>query len=132
MQAVHSALQGYAEHRLSTDNAWVETQAVNIHDDFNLVFPSVSVTGLVEHAASAKWVTVSSNTRVPAVQTELLSKAPRPCHHHRRDFKQVAAAHKAFFNDKSVAGLRNSVSVYSVATPVPRMCPSPRSHHPFR
>ena len=71
-------LQGYVEHRLNTDNAWVETQAVNIHDDFNLVFPKVDLSLVVDNAATGKWMAVSKSMGVPAGQIEILGKVWLP------------------------------------------------------
>ena len=62
------------EHRLNTDNAWVETQAINIHDDFSLVFPKMDLSLVVDNATTGKWMTVSKSTGLPAGQIGIMAK----------------------------------------------------------
>ena len=68
-------MQGYVEHRLNTDNAWVETQTINYHDDFNLVFKDIRFNQLTKFPVPAHWVKIDKTLKVPATQLELLSKA---------------------------------------------------------
>ena len=81
-----SCSQGYVENRFNTDNAWMETQAVNFHDDFNLVFPQVKVDSVVEHAITARWIPVSKHMPIPGAQLSHM--------------RAVADTHSAFFTDK--------------------------------
>ena len=67
-------LQGYVEHRLNTDNAWVETQALNFHDEYNLVFKDISFDSLEEHEVTAKWIKVDKALPLPKPHMDLLAK----------------------------------------------------------
>ena len=62
------------EHRLNTDNAWVETQAINYHDDFNLVFPKIDVEAVRDQATTAKWMPVSKAMGVSATNLDLIAR----------------------------------------------------------
>ena len=65
------------EHRLNTDNAWVEAQAINFHDEYNLVFSKVDVDAVQDHAVNAKWLPISKVLRVPNEHLDLLKSVCR-------------------------------------------------------
>ena len=62
------------DHRLNTDNAWVESQAVNYHDEHSLVLHQLPFDSASGDGLSAQWLIADEDANVPEFHRELLEK----------------------------------------------------------
>ena len=74
--------QGYIDDPRNTDNAWMESQAVNFHDDSGNAFNKFTLQA-GDDAQNVKWVEVSHELRLYANHLDLV--------------KEVAMKHKAYW-----------------------------------
>ena len=68
------AFQGYVEHKKNTDNAWIETRAINYHDEYHHVFNDLEFTAKLDGEFVAKWVQMDSTLPLPKAQMSFLEK----------------------------------------------------------
>ena len=54
------AFQGYIEDNRNTDNAWIESTVVNIHDESPSVFQKIDFTQAQSSSAKLQWVAISN------------------------------------------------------------------------
>ncbi|XP_043788550.1 ADP-ribose pyrophosphatase, mitochondrial isoform X1 [Apis laboriosa] len=64
--------KGYVDDPRNTDNAWIETVAVNFHDDNNL-FKNITLKA-GDDARNVKWVDIDKNLKLYASHSEFIKK----------------------------------------------------------
>ncbi len=65
-------IQGYVEDRRNTDNAWIETAAIDFHDDRNIAFQDLSFSpGTADFCL--EWHPIDALLPVRSLHREILS-----------------------------------------------------------
>ena len=66
--------QGYLDHPRNTDNSWMESVAINVHDESGEAFCKFQLKA-GDDAGAVQWLTISRNIELYASHKRIIEKA---------------------------------------------------------